>query len=117
MNLTGTFFTKTVGWYHDDQTTPLIMLAPTAVALVSAIAICAAIIHMVRHPHPRSYDYFDPGDILHVVEAASGGGLEADFPPFGAAQEERLKHSRKVFVQLGPLGAGESSRLGLLQRR
>ena len=63
-----------------------------------------------RHPEPRTNHYFDPGDILHIMSAATAGGLARKLP---SLDEKRVKNSDKMRIALAPVD-GENSKPGFI---
>jgi hypothetical protein len=110
MATNGTFSATTVGWHQAPETAGGILIAPTFVALVSILIIVATLAAKSRNKEPDTNRYFDPSDILHIISAASAGGMQTPFPPF---HENKVKHLENVMITLGPVN-GSNSRPGFI---
>lgn len=106
----GTHTMTTIGWKQDPATSAGILVAPTFVSLMSMILILVTLIGKRRHPEPRTNHYFDPGDILHIMSAATAGGLANKLP---SLDEASVKNSDKMRIALRPV-EGENSKPGFV---
>lgn len=108
--INGAHLVTTIGWQQDAKTSAVILVAPTFVALMSMILIIVTLIKRRRHPEPRTNHYFDPGDILHIMSAATTGGLANKLP---SLNEKSIKNSDKMRIALAPVD-GENSKPGFI---
>ncbi|PPQ87167.1 hypothetical protein CVT24_007316 [Panaeolus cyanescens] len=103
----GTYFASTIGWNVDPDAAVGILLAPTLVSLAAIGVIVWTLISRHREGHGRQEHecnyHFDPTDILHIISAASAGGLNTPFPPF---HEDTVAHAKGVVVTLKPVQGG-----------
>ena len=106
----GTHSVTTIGWHQTPATSAGILVAPTFVSLMSMILILVTLFKRRRHPEPRTNHYFDPGDILHIMSAATAGGLARKLP---SLDEKRVKNSDKMRIALAPVD-GENSKPGFI---
>ena len=77
---------------------------------MSMILILVTLLKMRHHPEPPRNHYFDPGDILHIMSAATAGGLADKFP---SLDEKSVKNSDKMRITLAPVD-GENSKPGFI---
>ena len=101
----GTFSAMTMGWHQATETAGGILIAPTFVSVISILIVVATLVAKGRNKEPDTNRYFDPGDILHVISAASAGGMQTPFPPF---HENKVKHLENVMITLAPVNGGNS---------
>jgi hypothetical protein len=106
----GTYAATTVGWHQATEISGSMLLAPTVVSLLSIIIVVATLISKGRNKEPDGNRYFDPGDILHVISAASAGGMQTRFPPF---HENSVDQCEDVMITLAPVN-GDNSRSGFV---
>ncbi|KAF8649591.1 hypothetical protein AX16_005682 [Volvariella volvacea WC 439] len=110
--INGTFVTETTGWHQPGRSAPVVLLAPTFVTSLSIFIILFALVRASHDTRVKGQDYFDLNDPLHVIAAASVGGIRDPFPPFDAGIDAEIAHSERVKVRLGHTEAG---RLGLIE--
>ncbi|KIM46961.1 hypothetical protein M413DRAFT_23277 [Hebeloma cylindrosporum] len=85
----GTYAATTVGWHQATETAGA----------------------KGRNKEPETNRHFDPGSILHIISAASAGGMQTPFPPF---HENKVHHQcENVMITLAPVNGG-SSRPGFI---
>ncbi|KAF8159957.1 hypothetical protein B0H34DRAFT_674230 [Crassisporium funariophilum] len=106
----GTHYVTTIGWHQDPATSAGILVAPTVVSLMAIALIIATLLRMRKHREPRASHYFDPGNILHIISAASTGGAAGKMP---ALDESSVTNGDKILIALEPVG-GEGSRPGFI---
>ncbi|KAF8645284.1 hypothetical protein AX16_007934 [Volvariella volvacea WC 439] len=114
-SINGTFATETIGWHQNMHALPGVLLAPTLVTGVSIVLVIITLIRTHRNPDRDvdGQDYFDLGNFLHIVSAASAGEFKEPFPSVKADDSEHDLHSEKIHVVLGCTMSGE---LGLVQQ-
>ncbi|TFK73336.1 hypothetical protein BDN72DRAFT_197586 [Pluteus cervinus] len=111
----GTYYTETIGWYQHTSAVPGVLLAPTFVSLSSILIILITLYKTRRFLEVDEQDYFDAGNILHVMAAAGAGGLPGDFPAYSKDKKVYLEYSQGVNVRLGHVeGTG---RVGFVQHQ
>ncbi|KAJ2913925.1 hypothetical protein MD484_g6489, partial [Candolleomyces efflorescens] len=111
----GTYTTETIGWHHQSATAPLALLSPTFVSLFSIVIVLTSVVR-ARTNHTdkegsrqrAQLEYFDPGDMLHIMAASSTGAFRDPFPVYHADDTEFLKHAQKVKVRLVPPGESDN---------
>jgi len=101
----GTYSATTVGWHQASEISGSMLFAPTAVSLFSIVIVVVALVAKGRKKEPDANCYFDPGDILHVISAASAGGMQTRFPPF---HENGVDQCKDVRIALAPVNGGDS---------
>jgi len=74
------------------------------VAFLSIMIIVVMLIQNVGCTPPPGNVYFDPGDILHVIGAASGTQLRDTYPAFSG---DIVEYSESVRVSLGQVEGGK----------
>ncbi|TFK73517.1 hypothetical protein BDN72DRAFT_185212 [Pluteus cervinus] len=111
----GTYYTETMGWYQRTNATPGVLLAPTFVTAVSIAIVLATLYRTARDTGVEHQDYFDVGNILHVMAASSAGGLQMSFPPFSTKTRDFLRYGQMVRVHLGYAPATE--RVGFIEHQ
>ena len=102
----GTYVATTVGWRQGTETAFGILLAPTFVSLISILIVIATLAAKGRNKEPETNRYFDPGNILHIISAASAGGMQTPFPPFHENKVDDQCES--VMITLAPVNGGNS---------
>ncbi|TFK73654.1 hypothetical protein BDN72DRAFT_875746 [Pluteus cervinus] len=103
--LNGTFVTETLGW-KSSRTTPISMIPPTIIMLLSIILVIITLIRF-RGKIAEGLDHFDPGNAGHIIAAASAGGLDGkQFSDFSAETEDQVAVEQKIRVQLCPTTRG-----------
>lgn len=105
----GTYFTETIGWSQSTETAPIVLLGPTFMTLTSIIIVLLTLIRTSGYKPPKGAAYFDPGNILHVVAAASAGGMEDPFPTF---REDVDTYGQEILVKLGTI---DDQKLGFVR--
>ncbi|KAF8649594.1 hypothetical protein AX16_005685 [Volvariella volvacea WC 439] len=96
--LTGTYTTETLGWYHaSNGTVPGVLAIPTIVALFSILLAIAAIRSAVSSQPLVEQEYLDPGDLMHIV---STGFPNTSMPPLSRSEGEILDRGRQLTVRL-----------------
>ncbi|TFK64272.1 hypothetical protein BDN72DRAFT_278172 [Pluteus cervinus] len=107
LSLNGTFVAETLGW-KSSSTTPISMIPPTIVLLLSILLATITLIRF-RGKIARGLDNFDPGNSGHIIAAAAAGGLDHEhFPDFSAGTKDQSAIEQKIIVRLGqtPKGLG-----------
>ncbi|TFK63110.1 hypothetical protein BDN72DRAFT_902666 [Pluteus cervinus] len=110
--VSGTYVSETVGWKQKDATIPATFIAPSIVLITSIAVVLFTFLRMRDTEIVADQDHFDAGNILHVMSAASAGGLPHNFPPFSATPEEVLQYSQAVAVRLGQVK--ETGKIGFV---
>jgi hypothetical protein len=96
---TGIYSATTYGFSQANATVIGGLIAPTVISLVSIIIVIVAIVTR-NHEEPEDSRSFDPGNVLHLISAASAGGMhKATFPPFDEIKEDLF---RDDMISLGP---------------
>ncbi|RXW24500.1 hypothetical protein EST38_g1342 [Candolleomyces aberdarensis] len=116
----GTYTTENIGWHHQSATAPLALLSPTFIALFSILIVMTGIIRAHNKnkgqegtgQRAQQLEYFDPGDMLHIMAASSTGAFKDPFPVYNADDADFLKHAQKVKVRLVPPGEPDASASG-----
>ena len=103
ITINGTYSTSTVGWHQATETAFAALAAPTVVSLVSILIIVYTFISKGRIKEPETNRDFNPCDVLHIISAASAGGMQKSFPPF---RESNLKHCEDTVITLSPVEGG-----------
>ncbi|KAJ7123292.1 hypothetical protein C8R43DRAFT_1241174 [Mycena crocata] len=93
----GVFRTETMGWAYVSQTTRWVLIPGTFIAFVTIVVVLVAVYRHAGHL-PRESDPFDPSNPLHLMAAASGGGLMEAFG--GGLDSKAMKQQEKVDVVL-----------------
>ena len=97
---TGTYSSHTYGFYQANATVIGGLISPTVTSLVSIILVIVIFVTRNRD-EPEENRSFDPGDVLHLVSAASAGGMQTtNFPPFDELNENIFKDD---MIRLGPV--------------
>ncbi|TFK73516.1 hypothetical protein BDN72DRAFT_919749 [Pluteus cervinus] len=112
MRTNGTFVAETAGWQQRDAVVPAALLAPTFVTVLSIVLAVIAVLRTRNADIADDQDYFDPNNILHVMAAASAGGLPETFPPFSADKDDYFAHGQSVKVRFGHVK--DNGRLGFV---
>ncbi|KAF8644038.1 hypothetical protein AX16_008754 [Volvariella volvacea WC 439] len=99
--MNGTFITETIEWHQNVHALPGVLLAPTLVTSASIILVIITLIQTRRNPDVDGQDYFDLGNFLHVISAASASEFNEPFPSVKADDSEHDLHSEKIRVILG----------------
>ena len=99
----GTYAATTVGWHQATEISGSMLLAPTAVSLFSILIVVATLVSKGRNKELDANRYFDPGDILHIISAASAGGMQTRFPPF---HESSVDQCENVMITLASVNEG-----------
>lgn len=106
----GTYNVQTIGWHQSRDTAPGVLLAPT---LILTLSIAIVVVTLMRTTTPGSVPienlHFDPGKILHVIQAASSGGLNVEFPPYNV---NAVQFSDTVSVRMARMGNGKTGLVG-----
>jgi hypothetical protein len=105
----GTYSATTVGFHQASATTVGGLIAPSFISLVS-ILIVLVMLAKSKGTEPEANHYFDPGDVLHLISAASAGGMQTPFPPFSEIETRECKGVR---VKLAPV-KGVRDRIGFI---
>ncbi|KAJ2936018.1 hypothetical protein H1R20_g1076, partial [Candolleomyces eurysporus] len=115
----GTYTTENIGWHHQSATAPLALLSPTFISLFSILIVSTSIIRARSKNKGQEgtgeraqLEYFDPGDMLHIMAASSAGAFKDPFPVYNADDADFLKHAQKVKVRLVPPGESDASASG-----
>jgi hypothetical protein len=106
----GTYYATTLGFDQSNLTTFGLLIAPTVTSLISIILVIVVLVTRNRE-EPEENQYFDPGEILHLISAASAGGMQTTiFPPFDEIKDDSCANER---VRLGPVN-GVDGRIGFI---
>jgi hypothetical protein len=105
----GTYSATTIGFYQATATAVGALIAPTVVSLVS-ILIVVIMLRKRKNNEPEENHYFDPGDVLQLISAASAGGMQTPFPPFN---EIKAREYKDVMIKLAPV-QGVNARTGFI---
>ena len=106
----GIYSATTVG-FHPTVTAIGALIAPTVVSLISIILVIA-IFSTSSQEELEDNQYFDPGDVLHLISAASAGGMRTTpFPPFNKIKDDSCKDVR---IKLGSVKGVDGSRIGFI---
>ena len=107
----GIYSATTVGFRQASATAIGALIAPTIVSLIS-ILLVITILATRTHEEPEDSKYFDPGDILHLISAASAGGMQKKaFPPFNKIKDDSCED---LMIKLGPVKGVDGSRIGFI---
>jgi len=107
----GIYSATTVGFHQDTATAVGALIAPTVVSLVSILIVA---VYFATRSHDELDDnrYFDPGDLLHVISAASAGGMQTTtFPSFNNMKDHSCKEAR---IKVGRVKGVDGSRIGFI---
>lgn len=98
----GIFYTETFGWTYASGTT-LWALFPGAFVAISTILIVIAALYRHDGDQPSHPESFDPSNPLHLMAAASAGGLNNAFNGIG---QKDMKKEEQLHVVLESLPGG-----------
>ena len=97
---TGIYSATTYGFSQSKGAVIGGLIAPTVTSLVSIILVIFVFVTRNRE-EPEDNRYFDPGNVLHLISAASAGGMQTTtFPPFDELKEDSF---RDDMIRLGPV--------------
>ena len=100
----GTYAAITYGWDQATEAAGGILIAPTFVSVISILIVVATLAAKGRNKEPETNRHFDPGNILHIISAASAGGMQTPFPPF---HENKVgEQCENVMITLAPVNGG-----------
>jgi hypothetical protein len=100
----------TVG-FHPSATAIGALIAPTLISLISIILV-VAIFATSSYEELEANRYFDPGNVLHLISAASAGGMQTTtFPPFNQIKDDSCQDVR---IKLGSVKGVDGSRIGFI---
>ena len=106
----GVYSATTVGFQQATAASVGALIAPTIISLIS-ILLVVVMFTTKNHEEPEDNRYFDPGDVLHLISAASAGGMQTTtFPPFSEIKDHS---SEDVTIKLGPV-KGVDRRIGFI---
>ena len=107
----GTYSATTLGFCNQATLTTIGgLIAPTVTSLISILLIIVVFVTRNRR-EPEGNRYFNPGDVLHLISAASAGGMHTTtFPPFDEIKDDSCKYER---IKLGPVN-GVEGRIGFV---
>jgi hypothetical protein len=101
----------TVG-FHPSATAIGALIAPTLISLISIILVAIFATRLSSHEELVANRYFDPGDVLHLISAASAGGMQTTtFPPFNQLKDDSCENVR---IKLGSVKGVDGSRIGFI---
>ncbi|KAJ6484421.1 hypothetical protein C8R47DRAFT_1131333 [Mycena vitilis] len=95
----GTLRTETMGWTYVSGTTRWVLIPGTVIALATVCVVAAALYRHVGEI-PEESDQFDLSDPMHLMAAASAGGLNNAFK--GLSRKD-MKEGEKLNVVLGSI--------------
>ncbi|KAJ7609988.1 hypothetical protein DFH06DRAFT_175568 [Mycena polygramma] len=93
----GTFRTETLGWTYVSRTTRWVLMPGTIIALATIVVVTVAL-YLHVGDLPKESNQFDPSDPLHLITAASAGGLNNAFKGFS---RNDIQEGEKLKVVLG----------------
>ena len=106
----GTYSATTIGFFQATLPVILALIAPTVTSLVSIILVIVVFVTRDRE-EPEGNRSFNPGDIQHLISAASAGGMNrTTFPGFDEIDQDLFKN---VMIKLGPVN-GVDGRTGFI---
>jgi glycopeptide antibiotics resistance protein len=108
--ITGTYSASTVGWHQASETAFASLAAPTIVSLITILIVVFTLVTKGRAKEPDANHYFNPCDVLHIISAASAGGMQKNFPPF---HENNVEHCENTMITLAPV-EGDNGRSGFI---
>jgi hypothetical protein len=110
--INGTYSANTIGFYQATAAVIGGLIAPTVTSLISIILVIYIFVTRDRD-EPEDNRSFDPTDVVHLISAASAGGLHTTtLPPFDEIKEHSFKYD---MIKLGPVnGEDGTSRTGFI---
>jgi hypothetical protein len=105
----GTYSATTIGFHQATTAAFGGLIAPTFISLFSILLVIVTFATK-NHDEPEDNRYFDPGEVLHMISAASAGGMQTIFPPFNEIKDVTRKDVR---IKLGPVD-GVDGRIGFI---
>ena len=106
----GTYSATTIGFHQATAAAVGGLIAPTVISLIS-ILLVIVIFSTRNHEEPEGNRHFDPGNVLHLISAASAGGMQTTtYPLFNEMKDDSCKHVR---IKVGPVG-GVDGRIGFI---
>ncbi|KIM38937.1 hypothetical protein M413DRAFT_29851 [Hebeloma cylindrosporum] len=107
----GTYSATTIGFHQATAAAVGGLIAPTVVSLISIILVIV-ILATKSDNEAEDNRYFDPGDVLHLISAASAGGMHStNLPPFKEIKDDSCKDVR---IKLGSVKGVDGSRIGFI---
>ena len=106
----GTYSATTIGYRQATVGAVCGLIAPTVISLISILIIVVML--ATRNREEPGNQYFDPGNVLHLISAASAGGMHTTFQPFDEIKDD--SHG-KTKIKVGPVN-GVDSRIGFIDR-
>ncbi|KAG1724511.1 uncharacterized protein EDB91DRAFT_140795 [Suillus paluster] len=91
----GTMYITTYGWHSQNRTFILLLVVITMIWGTTVLAAVYSLIQERYHPSDPSFDFSDP---VHLIMAASGGGLEGQLRNMNLNQEDRSEDIPVRFV-------------------
>jgi hypothetical protein len=108
--INGIYSATTFGFYQATAAVIGGLIAPTVTSLVSIILVIYILVTRNRE-EPEDNRSFDPGNVLHLISAASAGGMRTTtFPPFDEIKEDSYICD---MIKLGPVN-GVDGRTGFI---
>ena len=105
----GTYSATTVGFQATAATIGG-LIAPTVTSLIS-ILLAIFVLVTRSNEEPEGNRYFDSSNVLHLISAASAGGMHTTtFPLFDEMKDDSCQYER---VRLGPVN-GVDGRIGFI---
>jgi len=86
----GTYSATTIGWHQVSATVVGGLIAPTRISLISILIIVIVLATKTKNEPDANRD-FDPGEVLHLIAAASAGGMQTQFAPFDELKANDVK--------------------------
>ncbi|KAF8644499.1 hypothetical protein AX16_008430 [Volvariella volvacea WC 439] len=112
-SINGTFTQQTMGWHQESTVLPLSLIVPSFIGAVSILVVFYTLVKTRNYHYIEGAEYWDSNDILHVVAAASAGGIREEFPAYHEGRKDLAERSEKVLVRLDRVeGTGK---LGFVQ--
>jgi len=109
---TGIYNATTMGFHQATLTAIGGLIAPTVISLISIILVVVIFVTRNRD-EPEGNQYFSPGNVLHLISAASAGGMRTTSSlPFDEIKDDSYKNE----IRLGPLN-GVDGRTGFIDVR
>jgi hypothetical protein len=93
----GTYSASTIGYHQATAAAVGGLIAPTIISLISIVLATIVLAKSGAEDGSEDTRYFDPSSALHIISAASAGGLQTSFSEF----KELKDISKDVKIKLG----------------